>query len=556
MFNRDKKKKAKIEFNGEFPCPYCFETIKQDEVCFLIKPETEFQIIPPGMLELLATDAREEYLARLEAVKPFLKRDSDEQLEQFWKDIGGDTYKSREYPEEYISWNSPIVTPETADKLTINGYEKDEDGFVVSVTDNNEKSKKLSTSRICPYCHNLLPQFYGKYPVKLISVVGISGAGKTVYLTQLISDLKKYLMEIGIDCFIKDRIADGFIKISSPDEILKAGTIPDILDPPASVIIKKGTEFYTLVFYDIAGKNCVDPQRMNRFGAFIQHSDGLIMLLDPQQFPTIGAQHNTLIYDSADVTTVLSTMKEAFLTEKINRETGKVDLPVAFVVSKSDYLVNELKANPKWKNSLITKEVETKNSKVNWGDVLRVGKDVKEIIREYAPDSYLVENIESNFGNKAFLAISSLGCDTRWVFTNVDYLRGKYILSEEAFKKADDIFIDLDEEQKRKLNNYVSDYALVPGEKTQYLKYSVKDGLQFDCPILSKDIYEQRDTIQFEIDPKAETIYEMIPDERTNEWKQGTKFIISKAPECVPKPKRVEEPLHWLLVKMHLAEYE
>ena len=43
----------------------------------------------------------------------------------------------------------------------------------------------------------------------------------------------------------------------------------------------------SFVIYDIAGENCVDSDKISRFGKFIDHSNGIFLLIDPIQFQII-----------------------------------------------------------------------------------------------------------------------------------------------------------------------------------------------------------------------------------------------------------------------------
>lgn len=44
--------------------------------------------------------------------------------------------------------------------------------------------------RLCPHCHNDLPITAGKYPSNIVSIVGATSVGKTVYMTTLIHTLQ------------------------------------------------------------------------------------------------------------------------------------------------------------------------------------------------------------------------------------------------------------------------------------------------------------------------------------------------------------------------------
>lgn len=58
---------------------------------------------------------------------------------------------------------------------------------LVAVTD---RYGETTRRRLCPYCHNELPISAGKVPSNIISIVGASQVGKSVYMTSLIHTLQ------------------------------------------------------------------------------------------------------------------------------------------------------------------------------------------------------------------------------------------------------------------------------------------------------------------------------------------------------------------------------
>ncbi len=550
------KRTAGIERNTDsFKCPYCFEELRHDQVHFLIKDAGYVDQYSEEELSFMEDEQRVEIEKKQSQVKPYLPRAVDELLDSFWNEVGGrEAYSARIYPDNEITWNSPLVTPSNAGLMTENGYEKDKDGFVISVTDKYSHHK--SEVRICPHCHNPLPKLYGKYPVFSISVVGVKMSGKTVYLTQLISDLQKYLGEVGLDKYVTDDEADTFKKIDTQNSFIAPPTTVETIMPPITVVTKRGGQLNTLVFYDISGENCVDPNRMSKYGKYISNSDGVIMMIDPNQFRQIAAQNGR--DKQYDVSAVLNVMKESFLVDKQDAS-GKVNLPVAFVLSKSDYLVGNLARNPKWAHSLITKEVSTKQKKVNYSEIIQVRKNVRDIIREYAPESYLTDTVDQNFSNFVFLAVSALGCETRNVFANPNNpVKGNYSFDRNTYKRADILRLELSSEEERRMDAYIQNYDFVrEADKTEYLSYNQESGFRFNLPMLSADLYETRDTIQFRFEPEKRAVYEVYPikdKSGTVKWETGSRFSIQELPKHTPQPKRIEEPLHWLLTEFGLAE--
>lgn len=56
----------------------------------------------------------------------------------------------------------------------------------------NDRYGVVTRRRLCPQCHNELPVTAGKAPSNIISIIGASQVGKSVYMTSLIHTLQHY----------------------------------------------------------------------------------------------------------------------------------------------------------------------------------------------------------------------------------------------------------------------------------------------------------------------------------------------------------------------------
>ncbi|MEI3282045.1 MAG: hypothetical protein V8R61_04760 [Enterocloster sp.] len=159
------------------------------------------------------------------------------------------------------------------------GFHLDQDGFTDSVTDAFGEVTKV---RICPYCHNPLPANYGKYPVHFIATVGITSSGKTVYLSQLMRHMDEIMANVGLGTLSMTEADTRFVREHQvkKDVPLPQGTTPGALSEPLFYVILNNGQYHTLVFYDVAGENCVNQEEMGKFGPFIENADGIIMILN------------------------------------------------------------------------------------------------------------------------------------------------------------------------------------------------------------------------------------------------------------------------------------
>ena len=101
----------------------------------------------------------------------------------------------------------------------------DADGFVVKCIDILGHE---SSSRVCPNCHNPLPLSYGKKPVKMISIIGVTGSGKTVYISQLLKHIDEDVNKAGLAAFYLSPNESDFVE---HNKVAKNVPLPDATTP-------------------------------------------------------------------------------------------------------------------------------------------------------------------------------------------------------------------------------------------------------------------------------------------------------------------------------------
>ncbi len=315
-----------------FRCPYCFENIMAKGVAFR------------SMTAYTPQDLDELSEAEGERKKPYLMA-ADPLYEAFWRRYPGSKPEDGEKRRTYE--RHPVISP-FDDRFLTNAkcrdgelqFLKDQNGFIHEVIDTEGRHSNV---RICPHCHNRLPFEFGKYPIKYIPVVGITSSGKTVYLSQLLQNMKRVLFQAGLTTAGRCPEMEDFIRqygIQKGGE-LPIGTLPSKLTPPVSINVKNNCDgsMYTLVFYDIAGENCVEAQQMEKYGPFIRNADGILMIVDPGQFTDLfpwatedDAEENTIYSPDR----VIEAMCTAFVSA--DNADGKATIPLALALSKSDLL--------------------------------------------------------------------------------------------------------------------------------------------------------------------------------------------------------------------------
>ncbi len=323
-------------------CPYCFQRFEDYEVHFRMEHVSDTSYTVEDM------EGAEDNETRVQMWKDFFFQPRDDDAyERFWENFGRKTEETTKMEREAFSgvevYQLPIVSPysdaaawclqkqrnngDYTDYLIYDAY-----GMVQGVVDiyGNETHR-----RVCPYCHNPLPLGYGRNEVKFISVVGVTGAGKTVYISQLLRHLPDQLAKFAnMATFPADNRVTEFLKTNSirmGEPLPNANLGKSMSQPLTYNIATSRNKVETVVIYDIAGENCADPAAMLHYGKFVVNSDGIILLIAPDQI-NLNTDGDAMKQDAAPPATVLNTMHAAIVAA----QGGYCEKPIAICVSKSD----------------------------------------------------------------------------------------------------------------------------------------------------------------------------------------------------------------------------
>ncbi len=338
-------------------CPYCFGHFKDNQVVFRLSHGYD----RADDEKSISRSAREKEERRpyyfyeecddLGDISTQDARKVDRELVNFWANRGA----SAGYSKDDVNWNLPHADPsdpETFRRIVSmepragfvpgsDGLVRDPDGFVCRIVERDGDPGTGEMTRLCPHCHNPLPlSDYGKYHTLFIGITGMTGAGKTVFLTQLLSNLSNGLMD-----------GSGY-RVSNVDmrlaTITANSTLPDATDtvvmrrPWAINLLADDSgldENQTLVFYDIAGENCViypeDTERTIEakkcLSSYLAQMNALFFLVDPEQIPALSGCAGDARASVADLVQRIVNIRSN------NIETRNWDdTPVAVVITKVD----------------------------------------------------------------------------------------------------------------------------------------------------------------------------------------------------------------------------
>lgn len=390
------------EIPKHFKCPYCFQKIMVNGVAFRSKTVYTKQ----DMKEL--PESKHIYLEA-----------TDELYEGFWKMYPGS--KPENTKENPTYEKHPVLSPfderyitnsNLKDGLRIT-FNKDASGFVNEAIDTEGVSTKI---RICPHCHNKLPFEFGKYPIKYISVVGITSSGKTVFLSQLLDKMDIFLDNVNMTTAGLTPEVDEFIrkyKIKR-GENLPGGNATNVLTKPLPINVKNNItgEQTTIVFYDIAGENCVNPEQMEKYGQFIRNADGIIMVTDPRQFPDLlflNDEEEEEMEEAYQPNRVAKAMYESFGSSAF--EGGQCPVPLAATISKSDLLRNcqhiAAGENSNIFQTIPYEKYDGRNG-LPYEDWRNITSEVEVLLRRSQRGRLLATSLEQFFPNSSYFAVSAL----------------------------------------------------------------------------------------------------------------------------------------------------
>ena len=381
----------------KFRCPYCFGEMSHKDVLFrgvtTFRPE-EFDVSGQGRMrsdiEIIQDDNERNRLLTEYDRREYFSAKRDDVYNNWYSDHKFGETSENPGSDAIPVYDRPIIKPH--DHGT-SGLIYDEDGFAIELRDPWDEPTR---ERVCKHCHNPLPLGYGKYPVRYISVIGISGAGKTVYLSKLIQNISEYTAHIKLATTPSPSSVE-FVRKNPVKEgaQLPIATFKSAFEQPLFYNIKFGNGHNeTFVIYDIAGENCEQRNNLLRYGKFVLNSNGIILLIDPVKELGINGGKGDSKLD--------------IVLDNINDYIGKKglnDIPLAVCISKSDLMKDTLTSE------CFFDKVRTENFQFNAKDYNEISKELSEFLQENALATKMKLNLYYSCYN--FFAFTALGCATK-----------------------------------------------------------------------------------------------------------------------------------------------
>lgn len=282
---------------------------------------------------------------------------------------------------------------------------------------------------ICPYCHNRVPKQMVKNKGYIISIIGARSSGKTNYITTLINELMHNGQNLGnigtVASAASDRPEDNtqqryinkFYNVMYRNKELPAGTSisDDNKIPLIYELGQKGKTPIYLVFYDTAGENFNDYNKIAENVSYIKHSDAILFVLDTFCIPYVNekfSQAGIKLQMENPFDMIVSNLM-AYFNDQVDEPTRKEHQkkPMALTFSKIDTILNNEQI---FENcsipgmSLMRNSSFLDGSGVNLDDINSMSEGLRAALEAWG-ESNFVNSIERFYSNVKYFGISALG---------------------------------------------------------------------------------------------------------------------------------------------------
>lgn len=426
----------------EITCPYCFRKMQDTEVLFRSEKvnQGECGLLPDEY------DGIEDFKVRYDGPDKesilrgyqeweFFAAGPDPVYEEFWAEFNGTTEynPTDEVMPPYVkSYYRKVIDPSLPEHRRYLKPQGPGDFFIrdqgmvsgIELASGNVTGKNICNRRVCPHCHNPLPDGYGRNPVKFATVIGITGAGKTIYLSQLLKDMTLYVVKAGLSAMDSGPEVQTFLdrNIVAAGAPLPGSTPFSQLQQPLFYEMSRddgnqGRVQETFVLYDVAGEVFMrgDAALIRKFAPYVKHADGLIILISPLQLRVVNSvmteEEREKAKKEARPDTVFRTIHNIFAQENGNT---RCKVPLAVCVSKADLPMMQ-RVFSRDLQDMLRKNVEGVRDACGFYLPLFNATEYNPIFNELFKffqnnEIDLAQYIHTSYASYAYFAFTALGC--------------------------------------------------------------------------------------------------------------------------------------------------
>ncbi|AIZ56529.1 hypothetical protein Mpt1_c06440 [Candidatus Methanoplasma termitum] len=288
--------------------------------------------------------------------------------------------------------------------------------------------KKPVYKRLCPGCHNPIPQGAEEEGSTVFVVLGPKGVGKSHYIAVLINQLRNsFSPEFGAtmspatdrttlkyrDMYYKRLFEEGR-KLSPTLSFEQSRESREPMIYYLRFLGGDSPRVYTLAFFDTAGEDMDSTNKMMslNLNSFISRASGIVFLVDPLQIPYI---NNRIRMDNkppvgANVANMLSDITNIIRTNNSMRMKEQIQIPLAVVLTKADVL---MKAPENDEESSIlfgpnsSLNIEREKGKFDRTNFEQISAEIEEYMRRAVSKGFI--QTVKEFKEHSYFAVSALG---------------------------------------------------------------------------------------------------------------------------------------------------
>lgn len=285
----------------------------------------------------------------------------------------------------------------------------------------------LSKTRLCPFCGAQMSGYAGAYPEIVLTMLGSPRVSKSTTLTacadQFLNGSPRHRLPISWECCEDDQDWKEFEKrclerYRNNQEVEPTQVNSDAVLPRFSVIVTIGEEKYLLTIVDLPGElmgeDGINEELIRKYSDLYQNVDGVWYCSDCAEIRQITSQNALaqLGYEDQKLPVSLSRIRQN-MRELSHIFNGR-DIPVAFIIGKSDVLAEESEGKERY--ALYHSQPEgmgpyyTKNGTelvIKGKELFIYMEGIQRIVQTCA--NSLDQALRSSFPSHAYIAVSGYG---------------------------------------------------------------------------------------------------------------------------------------------------
>lgn len=327
------------------------------------------------------------------------------------------------FPDGNVSpKNDPVaVTPEFLGERAA----REKDLFTEVEYTDEDGNRMALCHRYCPHCERRLPSLSGKVPTYLVTVLGTSSSGKTVYLAalhQLLKNGQKKMQlhrgQLNGDAAESDMLIAKLSKELYSHGILPATTLENVPDPVSfqltfSLEMRAGNlapqKSCILVLADMKGEDLTDDKADTLVMLHEKYriSDAFLFMVDPENMPG----YFSAAGETQEMPEAHSRLTHLVRDHIASQFGGSVEKPTVIAMTKADKLFALARRYPGqelFRHISGTLDPETTSRMYKSQDYFRrIGYETQKILEIYDPNMRFF--LQNTFPTAAYSNVAAMG---------------------------------------------------------------------------------------------------------------------------------------------------